>query len=166
MKRFLKMLCIPFLRTLLLSGLGIIMVSSILSAAPVTIGDEYGGGKVAYLLQPGDSGYKAGESHGLIAAKEDLPQESLSWFEAKSAVERMELSGNKGWNLPNESELSILYKNKDMIGGFREYSYYWSGSEVGNQKALTIDFFNGEKIPSLKSGNMPGIRRVRPVRKF
>ncbi len=166
MKRFLKILCIPLLRTLLLSCLGIVMVSSILSAAPINIGDQYGGGKVVYLLQPGDPGYKAGESHGLIAAKDDLPQESLSWFEAKNAVERMELSGNKGWSLPSEKELIILYQNKDLVGGFRDYSYYWSGSEVGNQKALTIDFFNGEKVISVKSGAMPGIRRVRPVRKF
>ncbi len=166
MKNFSKKVCIRLLAAMLLWGMGTVTVSEVSFAAPVNVGDEYGGGKVVYLLQPGDSGYVAGEEHGLIAAKQDLPEESLNWAEAKAAAERLELSGYKGWSLPSQQELSLLYQNQAIVGGFRDYSYYWSASEVDRQKAWTLDFYNGEKVPSVKSGALTGIRRIRPIRKF
>lgn len=40
--------------------------------AGIKVGDTYGGGIVAYILQPGDFGFSALQVHGLIAAPTDL----------------------------------------------------------------------------------------------
>jgi hypothetical protein len=55
----------------------------------LVIGDSYGGGKVAYLLQSGDTiydehgvvlySYDAGQQHGLIAAKADASVNQIVW---------------------------------------------------------------------------------------
>jgi hypothetical protein len=46
---------------------------------PVVVGQDYEGGKIAYILQPGDPGYDANVQHGLIAANVDQSTISLTW---------------------------------------------------------------------------------------
>ena len=43
------------------------------------VGDDYGGGKIAYIFEEGDTGYIEGETHGIIAAPLDQSTGGFPW---------------------------------------------------------------------------------------
>jgi hypothetical protein len=65
------------------------------------------------------------------------------------------------WYLPSADELSKVYINRTVIGGFNS-SFYWSSSEVDYLNAYYFNFGNGQLV----YGGKPNPCRVRAVRAF
>ncbi len=94
------------------------------------IGDEYGGGKIAWLDATGQ--------HGLIAAKADIPGPYHSWDAAKAKCASL----GDGWRLPTKGELDKLYRAKCAVCGFSDY-FYWSSTEYNADNAWIQYFYQG-----------------------
>ena len=90
-------------------------------------------------------------------AQHDFPNE-MTWDEAKKECESL----GSGWRLPNEDELNTLYQNKDKIGGFFTFNFYWSSTENDPNYAWFQDFDDGDQDNDYKTNSY----HVRAIRAF
>lgn len=144
------------------------------------------GGVVAYLFQPGDSGYVSGQSHGLIMTTEYLG--SANWgcqgkligtslkigsgasntsaiLKACFAVDiaaricdDLVLNGYSDWYLPSWEELEVISYNNKLIG--QPNGIYLSSYERDLNNAVGVDFYKGVGI-NLPKSSSTGVCAVR-----
>ncbi len=151
------------------------------------IGQDFGGGKIAYIFQPNDPGYVEGEQHGLIAPIYDQSS-GIDWGciigiggtgsaigdgyqnttamlanncnGAASVCMGVTINGYSDWFLPSINELAKMIENKGAIGGMFGV-YYWSSTEYGNSFANYLDNTGVQSGGSAGKGNTKNVRAAR-----
>lgn len=122
----------------------------------------------AVSFYPEHPDYYVLKSAGLMVQKEDLAR-GVQFLSAESLCENSTVGGFTDWRLPTISELSTLYANEDLIGGFFTQYYdttiYWSSSVnllYGNGYYYVLGFRSGE-IYTEWSGENYNVRAVRSL---
>jgi hypothetical protein len=134
------------------------------AAPPLAIGDSYGGGKIVYILKPGDKGFDSKEMHGLIADTADLSG-IFDWPDALAASERLKKNGFDDWYLPDRDELKKVHASRSLTGGFaragKKEMFYWSSSEKDADYSWVQNFKTGKQYPVDKMTKNGHARAVR-----
>ena len=150
------------------------------------IGESYGGGKVFYVYDGGQHGLIAPIGDNSAGISWATITYQTTFFNAVrdgirsgySNTERIatqagsgsyaaqlcanSIVGNYGdWYLPSKTELSLLYSQKSIIGGFSD-ALYWTSSESGSTGATVVNFVDGFRQIATKET----LCRVRAIRAF
>ena len=152
------------------------------------IGESYGGGIVFYVYDNGQhgliaatadqstgiqwrnsidrstgatgNGFGAGTMNTAIVIATQIADDQVGNFAAKVCADH---SGDSygDWYLPSLYELSLLYLQKDVVGGFAN-TRYWSSSEINSSFVWDLEFTNGNQYSNVKTSP----DRVRAIRNF
>jgi hypothetical protein len=166
----------------------------IFKTAPASIGENYQGGIVAYIFQPIDPVYIAGEAHGLILAPYDQST-GIQWYNGTykhtDATATALGTGNANTNTIVASQGEGSYAAKlcfDLeLGGYSDWylpsyselgmiwqnqvaifglaiNFYWSSSETSSDEAWNLDLSEVYKIWSMRDKSRTSY--VRAIRSF
>jgi len=96
MKYFVTRTVLRLMKSLLLSFFVLLGVSPLSQARTLKVGDEYAGGIVIYLFQPGEEGFKERAEEVMIVGETTL-SEHLYWSDAKAASDKFDPPSYGDW---------------------------------------------------------------------
>jgi hypothetical protein len=74
----------------------------------------------------------------IAVQRTDITENYINWNNANSLCENSMLAGHTDWRLPTLDELTIMFNNQDIVGGYRKDAgssygnsryYYWSSTK-------------------------------------
>jgi len=154
------------------------------------VGDVYQGGKIAKILQPGETGYDNLVPHGLIVSLVDQGT-TVTWYNGTAAVTGatdyndgnantyqtivvqgagsyaaqicadLSLNGYDDWYLPSAGEAYIISLNSSALSAQLYTGFYWTSTEVSASDAYYINFASGNPPQIVGKSNSIRVRAVR-----
>ncbi|MDR2027470.1 MAG: carboxypeptidase regulatory-like domain-containing protein [Prevotellaceae bacterium] len=117
-------------------------------------GTAYG---VPVSFKPESPYYAVLPSAGIMVQKQDIAEPVIVWESANTLCENSTVGGYTDWRLPTIDELTIIYGERNSIGGFKN-NWYWSatylGLYYGTAAYYYINFSNGSRdAPSYRTMN-------------
>ena len=116
---------------------------------------------------PPNDNYIVLADYGLMVMRKDLGKST--WSEATNMCKQLRLGGFSDWRLPTQGELSILYNERHVIGGFETLNNtrYWSSTSHGAGGFYAcMNFTTGQMGNHLNMSNQQplAVRCVRSLR--
>ena len=156
----------------------------------LSVGQSYQGGIIAYIFTPGDNGWVSGQTHGIIATNSNQSTGSqwgcsgisiagttltlstgiantnaivsgcTNSTIAAAICNNLTFGGYTDWYLPSIDDLSKLYSNRTLIGGFVSTSY-WSSSQASATTAYSFSFISGLASNISAKNSLMYVRAIR-----
>lgn len=111
-------------------------------------------------------GLNAGDMNTTLIIASQIADNQIGYFAARVCANySVTVDGITygDWYLPSKYELNLLFLQKDVVGGFADYTSYWSSSEASDDHAWSQYFMgNGDQSSSPKNNTF----HVRAIRSF
>ena len=135
---------------------GVLLTPNMFSQTTHYVGESFGGGIVFYISDGGE--------HGLITSTVDrsarIQRQNSTSAVTNTVTDRIDAikgaedddeqvyfkyqdSYYRDWYLPTKYELSLLYLNRAVLGGYADFTKGWSSTDAGRVNAWFGSFATG-----------------------
>jgi len=117
------------------------------------VGDHYQGGIIAYVFAPTDSGYVAGETHGLIVTENDEITNQLEW--TTMSYDYLNTSVLLGTGMSNTQKIDSANYNYPSLASFACSSLSLNGFDdwyLPSKDELNKIYLNKGLLPNFRTG--------------